>query len=327
MSLSNILLFKLTCNILKIRNSVFLISILLLFFSCDPSANIELPSYLPTEIEIKSKLSDNEVLAKLQTKARSLGYNDLKEWKNSIADRISDSEIDAMQKLSKSQGEFLLSQDSNIIEYRNELKNRLAWYNLFRSEGVIILGSSKHSKKAESILSKFTQLPSRGNPNAKLIIFEFSDYTCPYCRKSHAVSREIFEKYKDKIRWIFIDFPLTDPPFLDSPAHLLGSCILSKDRNQFWKYYDIAFTRQGMGSIQNVSQIAMNDFGFTENSWSDCENGIGSYKSAQIELIHKKQFLSKFGVNATPSFLIGEQLVQGYLPFEKFQKILETELK
>ncbi|MDH5657511.1 MAG: thioredoxin domain-containing protein, partial [Spirochaetia bacterium] len=50
--------------------------------------------------------------------------------------------------------------------------------------------------------------PFRGNPDGKIVIVEFSDYECPFCQKAQKVSMQIREKYGDKVKWVFKDFPL-----------------------------------------------------------------------------------------------------------------------
>lgn len=307
---------------------IFLLGFGIFFFTngCNETKSIELPRYLPSESEIKFTLSDESTFKRLEAKARSKGFASAKEWKISVISQITESDVDAMVRLDKSQGISILNQDSNILEYTNQLKNRLAWTILFQEENISLIQKSKLSEKSQAILNKFPNLPIKGNAQAKLVIFEFSDFTCPYCRKSHTVSEEIFIKYGKEIRWIFIDFPLTDFPFQDSPAHLLGACIHKENPKLFWDYYKRAFTMDAMSSEQSVSKIAIKQYGFTEDSWKDCKNGSGKFKISLHELHSKKKYLESLGVSATPSFLIGEQFVQGYLPFPNFEKILKTEL-
>ncbi|PJE00361.1 MAG: hypothetical protein CK427_14280 [Leptospira sp.] len=293
---------------------------------CFQTKSLELPRYLPSESEIKSTLSDESTLKRLEAKARSKGFVSAKEWKSRVLSEITESDVDAMVRLDKSEGKRILNQDSNILEYTNQLKNRLAWTILFQEENISLFQKPQLPGKAQAILNKFPNLPIKGSNQAKLIIFEFSDFTCPYCRKSHEVSEEIFKKYNKEIRWVFVDFPLTDFPFQDSPSHLLGACILNEKPKLFWEYYKQAFVTHAMSSEQNVSRIAMNQYGLTEESWKDCRNGSGRFKISLQDLHSKKKYLDSLGVSSTPSFLIGGQFVQGYLPFSKFEKILKTQL-
>src|SRR5947207_11407478 len=49
----------------------------------------------------------------------------------------------------------------------------------------------------------------RGNPDAPVTNIEFSDFQCPYCRAAEPTIKEVLDKYKDKVRFSYRDFPLT----------------------------------------------------------------------------------------------------------------------
>ena len=49
-----------------------------------------------------------------------------------------------------------------------------------------------------------------GNQNATITIVEFSDFACPYCQQSYAGLKSIREKYGDKVKIIYRDYPLHD---------------------------------------------------------------------------------------------------------------------
>lgn len=48
-----------------------------------------------------------------------------------------------------------------------------------------------------------------GNMKSKVILIEYGDFQCPGCGSAHPVIKQITEKYKDKMGFIFRNFPLT----------------------------------------------------------------------------------------------------------------------
>ena len=52
----------------------------------------------------------------------------------------------------------------------------------------------------------------RGNPNAPIIIVEYSDFECPFCKQYHQTLRRIVEEFgKDgKVAWVFRHFPISE---------------------------------------------------------------------------------------------------------------------
>src|SRR3989344_9114839 len=49
-----------------------------------------------------------------------------------------------------------------------------------------------------------------GNPNAEVIIVEYSDTECPFCKVFHATMRRVMDEYgKDgKVAWVYRHFPI-----------------------------------------------------------------------------------------------------------------------
>ncbi len=48
-----------------------------------------------------------------------------------------------------------------------------------------------------------------GNKDAKVILIEYGDFQCPACKSAHPNLKTITEAYKDKIAFVFRNFPLT----------------------------------------------------------------------------------------------------------------------
>lgn len=51
--------------------------------------------------------------------------------------------------------------------------------------------------------------PRRGPATAPVTIVEFSDFQCPYCKRTQATLREILARYGDQVSLVFKDLPLT----------------------------------------------------------------------------------------------------------------------
>ncbi len=81
----------------------------------------------------------------------------------------------------------------------------------------------------------------RGNPNAKIIIVEYSDTECPFCKRFHETMKRITDEYgtKGDVAWIYRHFPLEQ---LHSKAPLESQaleCAAELGGNDaFWKFTD-----------------------------------------------------------------------------------------
>ncbi len=81
----------------------------------------------------------------------------------------------------------------------------------------------------------------RGDRNAKILIIEYSDTECPYCKQFHLSMKQIFDEYgpSGKVAWIYRHFPLdqihskarAEATALECAGELGGN-------DKFWQYTD-----------------------------------------------------------------------------------------
>lgn len=80
-----------------------------------------------------------------------------------------------------------------------------------------------------------------GDPNAKIIIVEYSDLDCPFCKVFHGTMHRIVEENKD-VAWVYRHYPLTQlhPNALAKAEET--ECAWEQGGNDaFWKYADKVF--------------------------------------------------------------------------------------
>jgi protein-disulfide isomerase len=85
-----------------------------------------------------------------------------------------------------------------------------------------------------------TGRPIRGNPAAKVTVFNYDDLECPYCARMHqTLFPDTLERYKDKVRFIYKDNPL--PPDLHPwamHAAVNANCLAAQSGDVYWSYVD-----------------------------------------------------------------------------------------
>ncbi|RME18035.1 MAG: DsbA family protein [Bdellovibrio sp.] len=172
--------------------------------------------------------------------------------------------------------------------------------------------------------------PSLGSSDAPLVIVEFSDFQCPYCRRFYAESfSQIKSNYIDtgKVQFIYRDFPLSFHPMSQKSAEA-AEC--ANDQGKFLEFHDKIFDEQnklGQGTVQySVDDIKAwaKDIGLNTEQFNSC---LDSGKYAQEV---QKDFAdgSALGVQGTPSFYIakrgqGGQLLVGAQPYSVFKQVID----
>lgn len=98
----------------------------------------------------------------------------------------------------------------------------------------------------------------RGNPNAPILIIEYSDYDCPFCKQYHTTLNQILNEYgvTGKVAWVYRQFPLADlhpnSPKISEAALCVGSI---GGNDAFWKFTDTIFNERDIDDATNVTRL------------------------------------------------------------------------
>jgi protein-disulfide isomerase len=168
--------------------------------------------------------------------------------------------------------------------------------------------------------------PTMGDTQeSKVIIVEFSDYQCLFCKKYFDESfSKIRETYvnTNKVIYAFRDYPLTAHPqaLLASNA---ANC--ANDQGKFWEMHDLLFERQDQWSYKdNAKDIMLN---FAKELKLDMEK-FNNCLNTQKYLVKIQQHIGdglKYKVTGTPTFFINNKKVMGAQSFETLSGIIDGE--
>ena len=161
--------------------------------------------------------------------------------------------------------------------------------------------------------------PVIGNPKAPVTIVEFSDFQCPYCRRAAPTLKEVREKYGDKVRVVWKDFPLTQIHPQAFKAAEAGRC--AAEQGKFWEYHDQLFGNQENLQPDDLKKYAAAT-GMDATKFGEC---LDSSKYAE-RVRDGVAAGSRLGVNSTPTLYVNGRLVEGAQPYEVFAGIIDEEL-
>src|SRR5260370_16526798 len=79
----------------------------------------------------------------------------------------------------------------------------------------------------------------RGSPQAPVMIVEFSDFQCPFCRRVQSTLKNLLEKYQGQVSLAYRDFPLRG---MHSQAESAAEASRwDLEQGKFWEYHDLLF--------------------------------------------------------------------------------------
>ncbi len=172
------------------------------------------------------------------------------------------------------------------------------------------------------------KLPVLGETNAPVTIVEFSDFQCPFCRTFFEDAyAQIKKEYIDtgKVQLSYRHFPLDFHP----AAQISGEAAeCANEQDKFWEFHDMLYEKQaaqGTGTIQYTKDDLKTwtaDLGVDTTSFNEC---LDSGKHTQT-VKDDATYAGTVGVQATPSFFVNGQKIEGAQPFSVFKTMIDAEL-
>jgi protein-disulfide isomerase len=154
-----------------------------------------------------------------------------------------------------------------------------------------------------------------GGPNATVVITEFSDYECPFCKQAHTQLRTLLERYPNQLRLVHRHYPLDQScnPSLAGPMHR-NACFAAAIadcaglQNRFWEANDYLFAEARMLHARSNAEIAR-DLGLDLGALESCLHEQGP-RSVAVDVDEG----NRLKIEGTPTFVVDGKTYMGALP-------------
>jgi protein-disulfide isomerase len=161
--------------------------------------------------------------------------------------------------------------------------------------------------------------PVRGNPNAKVTVINFDDLQCPYCARMH---EELFpatlEHYKDQVRFVYKDDPLTEIHPWAMHAAVDANCLAAQSGDIYWTYVDYLHAHgsevTGEGhdlkkSFAALDRIALQEATVGKLDATALNACVAKQDETQIQASLK--LAENLGIDGTPAVYVNGERVNG----------------
>jgi protein-disulfide isomerase len=160
--------------------------------------------------------------------------------------------------------------------------------------------------------------PSFGPADAKVTIVEYSDFECPYCSMAAQTTTKIKEKYGDRVRIVFRQFPLG---FHQNALPAAEASLAANAQGKFWQMHDIMFENQkalDRASLETYAQQIGLDV--------DAFKAALDNKTFEAQAKADMKLGEEVGVNGTPTLFVGAERVQNPGDFDAISKQIDAAL-
>ncbi|MEJ6394766.1 DsbA family protein [Gymnodinialimonas sp. 2305UL16-5] len=156
-----------------------------------------------------------------------------------------------------------------------------------------------------------------GNPDGDVTIVEFLDYRCGFCRRAHPEVTELVEG-DGNIRIITKEFPILGEQSVLASRFAIATRI-ALGGQAYEQMNDALITMRADVTELSLARLA-DDLGL------DSEAIFTAMDDPLVEttINYNRQLGQRMGITGTPSFVFGDQLVQGYVPLPNMLEIVDV---
>ncbi len=157
-----------------------------------------------------------------------------------------------------------------------------------------------------------TDSPVIGNPEGDVVIVEFMDYRCGYCRSVVKDLKTVVEE-DGNVRLVMKEFPILGPASIRAAKAALAAARQGK----YEAYHFALMTQAGDMSDPHLMKVAR-EVGL------DTERLKADMASEDIEAIIRRNhdLAQRLGINGTPAFVFGDTLVPGAVDAETMRSLV-----
>jgi len=146
-----------------------------------------------------------------------------------------------------------------------------------------------------------------GKADAKVVLFEYGDFQCPGCGGAYPQLKTITEKYKDKIAFVFRNFPLTSihPNALAAATAAEAAALQGK----YWEMHDKLYEAQDDWSGVSATNRGEVFLGYARDLGLNTDKFTTDMSSQTVadKIARDRALGGKLDVSSTPTLYINDQ--------------------
>jgi protein-disulfide isomerase len=155
-----------------------------------------------------------------------------------------------------------------------------------------------------------------GNPDGDITVVEFMDYRCGYCKKAYPEIESLLSA-DGNIRFIVKEFPILGEQSILGSQFAIAAQIVAGD-DAYKAVHDTLMSYNGEITAESLSRLADS---------LDLDGAAILAKLDDPEVVRRiseNRALGKaLDISGTPTFVVQNQMVRGYVPAEQLQKMVD----
>jgi protein-disulfide isomerase len=167
-----------------------------------------------------------------------------------------------------------------------------------------------------------------GTPGAPVVVVEFSDFECPYCRDEATLLRSnLPASYPKQVHFYYKELPLESIHPWARAGAIAGRCVLRQSNDLFWEFHDWIFAHQGEINAGNLKEKVM--------EWAGSKSAVDSAKLRQCidtkatdgEVNQSLAEARALRIDQTPTLFVNGRRIGGAFDWPSLRGIIDYEIE
>ena len=146
--------------------------------------------------------------------------------------------------------------------------------------------------------------PRVGPADADLVIVEYMDYKCSYCRVANDWVEDVREEYGDRVQFIIKEYPILGDDSVQAARAALAA--LRQGEDVYTTFHTAMVSSSGPLPDERIFQLARSSGVDVERMREDMED-----PAIMDHIAQNRSLGSVLGVSGTPFFIVGDTVVPG----------------
>ncbi len=158
-----------------------------------------------------------------------------------------------------------------------------------------------------------------GNPDGDVTVVEFIDYRCGYCKKAHSEVKDLVEK-DGNIRYIVKEFPILSDQSVIAARFAIAA--LQVAGTEAYQKINAGFYESFRGDVTPDTLTA-----FARELGLDPAPILAKMDAPEVTKViaDNHALAQRMQISGTPTFVMGGQMIRGYVPLDSMQEIVAEE--
>lgn len=168
-------------------------------------------------------------------------------------------------------------------------------------------------KNQRQLLEHDPNAPVLGNPQGDVTVVEFFDYNCPYCRRAMSEVQGLLDADQD-VRLVYREWPILG----EGSVFAAKAALAAREQDKYEAFHWALMGMEERAEEASVMRLAAEIGLDVEKLRADMDA-----PEVQEHIDVSMRLTQALGFNGTPSFVIGDELVPGFVEQEQLEALVD----